>query len=390
VFLHGDKLVIRVNLINVSDGAQIWGEQYDRPAGDILNIQSEISKEISGQLRSKLTGEQEERVTRKYTEDLEAYRLYLKGRYFWNKRSDEGFRRAIDSFDQAIQKDPRYALAYAGLADCYGLMPAWALMAPSVGHPKARAAAQKAIELDSSLAEGYAALAHTQHNYDWNWAQAQANYKKAISLNPNYATARHWYASFLNEMGKPDEAIAEKMRALDLDPLSLIINADFGYLYYQARRYDRAITQLKKAIELDSNFPISYEFLSFVYRQKHMYAEAISASEKAALLLPDSPEAKAELAAVYALSGRRPEALALLEELKTTSKEEYVVAFDLAMIYLALGDQERAMEYLQKAHAEHSYQMSSLKIEPRLDPLRSNPEFVKLLNSMKFPDTEKQ
>jgi tetratricopeptide (TPR) repeat protein len=314
----------------------------------------------------------------------------LKGRYFWNKRSEEGFRRAIESFNLAIKQDPNYALAYAGLADCYGLMPAWALMPPSVGHPKARAAAEKAILLDKSLAEAYAALAHTQHNYDWDWSGAETNYRRAISLNPNYATARHWYANFLSEMGKQDDAIAEKLRALDLDPLSLIINADFGYLYYQCRQYDRAIAQLKKALELDANFPITYQYLGFVYQQKKMYDDAIVAFQKAVSLIPDSAEAKAELAAAYAVAGRHAEALKILEDLKEESKSGYVVAFDFAMIYLNLGDKDRAMIHLEQAYKEHSYQMSSLKVEPRFDALRSDPRFIQLFESMHFPSDEKK
>ncbi len=382
---HQDKLVISVNLVNARDGVQMWGQQYNRGSRDILDVQSEISKEISDQLRFKLTGEQQQKVTRQFTENTEAYHLFLKGRYFLNKRSEEGFRRAIEQFELAIRKDPNYALAYAGLADCYTLMPAWALLTPSVGHSKARVAAQKAIEMDASLAEAYAALAHTQHNYDWDWPAAETNYKRAIALNPNYAIAQHWYASFLSELGRRDEAIPMKRRALDLDPLSMIINADLGFLLYQSRRYDEAIVQLKKTLELDPNFPITYQYLGFVYEQKSN-EDAIIAFRKAYTLMPDSPELKAQLAHALALSGNRREALQLLEEVRGSSQQEYVSPFDVAMIHLGLGEKEKAIDWLEKALAEHSYQMSSIKVEPRLDSLRSEPRFEKIMEAMKFPE----
>ncbi len=379
------SLVVRVNLVSVPDGVQLWGEQYNRQSKDILQVQSEISKEISGQLRFKLTGEQQQQITRQYTEDTEAYHLFLKGRYFLNKRSEEGFGRAIEQFQMAIDKDPNYALAYAGLADCYSLMPAWQLMTPSTGHSRARAAAQKAIQLDGSVAEAYAALAHTQHNYDWAWTDAESNYKRAISLNPNYAIAHHWYASFLSEMGRAEEAIAMKRRALELDPLSLIINADLGFLLYQCRRPDEAIVQLKKALDLDPNFPISHQWLGMVYEQKGMYEEAIRSFRKASALIPDSPEPKAQLARALALSGKTSEAHELLKEIKASLKEEYVAAFEIALIYSGLSENDRAVEWLQKAFQDRVYQMSSLKVEPRLDSLRTHPGFKKIFQAMKFP-----
>lgn len=385
ILQHQEQLVVRVNLVSVADGVQLWGEQYKRQSKDILLVQSEISKEISNQLRFQLTGEEEQRVTRQYTDNTEAYHLFLKGRYFLNKRSDEGFRRAIDHFKQATDKDPNYALAYAGLADSYSLMPAWQLIAPSRGHSLARAAAQKAIQLDSSVADAYAALAHTQHNYDWEWSDAEANYKRAIALNPNYATAHHWYASFLSEMGRPEEAIPMKKRALDLDPLSLIINADLGFLLYQCRRPDEALVQLKKAIELDPNFTISHQWIGIVYEHKKMYNDAIASFRRAVALIPDSPEPRAQLARALALSGKKREAQQLLREVKASLKEEYVAAFEIALIHAGLGENDAAVEWLQKAHQDRVYQMSSLKVEPRLDSLRSHPGFLKIYNSMNFP-----
>jgi len=380
-----NRLIINASLVQVPDGVQIWGEQYNREISDILNVQSEISRTISAQLKLKLTGEEQEKVAKHYTEDSEAYQLYLRGLYFWNKRSPQGFARALESFQDAIRKDPNYALAYAGLANTYTLLPAWALLPPKEGHPKARAAALKALALDDSLAEAHAALAHTEHNYEWNWKEAEKSYRRAIELNPNYAIAHHWYASFLLEMGRKEEAIAEKRLALQLDPLSLIINSDLGFVYYNARQYDRAIEQLQKTIELDPGFIWTYQNLGFVYEQKKMYAESIASFQKALSLSPDSMEIQAELARAYAASGDSAQARQLLERLLKASADHYVASFDFAMIYAALADKDRAFEWLQKAFDERSYQITSLQVEPRVDSLRSDPRFAKMIQAMNFP-----
>ncbi len=382
---HEGRLTINASLVEVPDGVQIWGEQYNREMSDILNVQSEISRTISDQLKLKLTGEEQKKVTKHYTEDSEAYQLYLRGLYFWNKRSPQGFARALESFQDAIHKDPNYALAYAGLANTYTLLPAWALMPPKEGHPKARAAALKALELDESLAEAHAALGHTEHNYEWNWLESERSYKRAIDLNPNYAIAHHWYGSFLLEMGRTEEALTQKRLALQLDPLSLIINSDLGFLYYISRKYDLAIEQLQKTIDLDPGFIWTYQNLGFVYEQKKLYAESIASFQKALSLSPDSLEIQAELARAYAASGDSAQARQILERLLKASADHYVASFDFAMIYAALGDKDRAFEWLQKAFEERSYQITSLQVEPRVDPLRSDPRFAKMIQAMNFP-----
>ncbi|HSE42549.1 MAG TPA: protein kinase [Acidobacteriota bacterium] len=376
---RNDNLSVQAELVDVKDGAQIWGDQYNSSFSSILHTQEEIAREISDGLQLKLTGEEEERLKKHYTENTEAYDLYLKGRYYWNKRTSEGFRKAIDQFNLAIQKDPDYALAYAGLADCYTLLPAWAFMKPSEAHPKATKAAAEALELDESLAEAHTALGHTLHNYEWRWTEAEREYQRAIQLNPNYAIAHHWYSDLLSDLGRGQEAIAEKQRALRLDPLSLVINADFGNILYHQRRYDEAIVQLQKTLELDSNFPLAYQFLGYVYEARKRYDEELAAFRKGLQISPNDPELKADLARALALSGQKQEARKMLEELLELSKEQYIVAYEIAMIYDALGQKDETFEWLGKAVQERSYQVSSMAVDPRLDPLRSDPRFKKLI-----------
>lgn len=381
----GGDLTIRAELVNTTDGSLLWGSQYSRPATDVVGMQEEIAGDISQNLRIKLSGDQQKRLTKRYTENAEAYEIYMKGRYYWNKRTEEGFRKAVEAFGQAIERDPDYALAYAGLANCYTLMPAWALLAPAEGHPKAKTAALKALELDDTLAEAHSALAHTLHNYEWDWEGAGREFRRAISLNPGYATAHHWNAWYLVEDGQTEEAFHEIQRALDLDPFSLIINADAGYLYSLGRQQDRAQAQLHKTLELDPQFSLAYEYQGYAYEVQKRYREELQAFEKAAQLLPDSLEIKAEIARARALNGQTDEARATLDELTTQSKDRYVVAFDIAMIYDALGETDPAFEWLQKACDEHSYQVSGLAVDPRLDGLRSDPRFSLLLDRIHRP-----
>jgi serine/threonine-protein kinase len=381
----GDELTIRAELVNTTDGSLLWGSQYNRAVNDVVGMQEEIAGDISHNLRIKLTGEQQKRLTKRYTENAEAYETYLKGRYYWNKRTEEGFRKAVEAFGQAIEKDPDYALSYAGLANCYTLMPAWALMPPTEGHPKAKAAALKALQLDDTLAEAHSALGHTLHNYDWDWAGAGREFRRAIELNPGYATAHHWNAWYLIEDGQTAEAFHEIQRALDLDPFSLIINADTGYLYSLGRQQDRAQEQLRKTLELGPQFSLAYEYRGYVYEVQKRYREELEAFEKAEELLPDSLEIKAEIARARALNGQVHEARTTLNELTAQSKDRYVVAFDIAMIYEALGEKDPAFEWLEKACDEHSYQISGLAVDPRLDGLRNDPRFAELLNRIHRP-----
>lgn len=382
VSTYKQHLIVRTSLVRVSDGVQLWGDQYDVLANDLLEVQVRISGEISSRLREKLTGEQRAQVTKKYTHDAGAYQLYLKGVYFLNKRSEDGFQKAIESFQAAIDKDPNYALAYAGLADCYTLLPAWALSAPSDAHPRARTAAEKALTLDPTIAEAHAALAHTQHNYEWDWSGAERSYRRAIELNPNYATAHHWYGNLLSDLGRTDESLSEKKRALQLDPLSLVINADYGNMMYMARQYDAAEKQLRATLELDPQFVLAHEFLAFNYQAQKKYPQAIAELNQALKLAPQAPETLAELGHAQALAGNTKEAEAYLNKVLALSAGRYVVAFDIAMLYSGLNRKAEALDWLEKAMEERSYQVTSLNVDPRVDSLRGEPRFQALVERL--------
>jgi eukaryotic-like serine/threonine-protein kinase len=381
---RGDSLLISVELVNASDKTQIWGEQYDRKMSDLLAIQREIAGEIVGKLKLKVSGE-EKGLAKHYTENNEAYQLYLKGRFYWNKRTAEALQKSIEYFNQAIEKDPGFALAYAGLADSY-VVPANRLP-PREAMPKAKAAAIRALELDETLAEAHVSLARVLAAYDWDWTSAEREYKRAIELNPRYATAHQWYGGYLSVMGRGDEAIAERKRAQELDPLSLVINFELGSAYYYARDYDRAIEQFQKTLELDQNFGPAHLFLPAAYEQKGMYSEAI-AEFKNAIPMKGGGEpslSKAGLGHVYAITGRKSDARTVLDELKQTSGKEYLPATSIALIYAGLGEKDQAFVWLDKAYEERAFQMQWIGIEPRWDSLRSDPRFEDLLRRMGLP-----
>ena len=312
----------------------------------------------------------------------EAYVSNLKGRYFWNKRTADGLKTAVAYFDQAIENDPTYARAYAGLADSYALMGDWqyGVLAPKEALPRAEAAAIKALELDSTLGEAHTSLAFTLDGFDWDWGSAEREFKRALELNPGYATAHHWYAWHLALVGRNAEAIAEMKRAQNLDPLSLIISADLAELLVIAHSYDESIEQSRKTIEMDPNFALAHNQLAQVYIQKEMYSEAISELEKAVRLSGGSPICTANLARAYAASGRRNEALKLLSDLKEGSNPVYSRATEIAMVYAALGDKNQAMSWLEKGYEERFN--PGVLLRPGFDPLRSDPRFQDILRRL--------
>lgn len=379
----GDHVSIHAELVDAKDGSLLWTNRYLRNVTNLVGVQEDIAQDISQKLKLKLTGEQQRRLGKHYTENAEAYEAYLKGLYYLNKRTDEGFKKAIESFQYALSQDPNYALAYAGLADCYTLMPSWALMPPSEGHPKAKEAATKALSLDNSLAEAHSALAHTLHNYDLNWQESGREYQRAIELNPGYATAHHWNAWMLVQDREFEAGIEEIQRALELDPFSLVTNADYGYLLFLSGQQPRAIEQLNKTVDLDPKFALTHEYLGYVLEVQKQYDRELREFEKASAAQPESLEIKAEVARAMALNGNRAKAEETLRELLDSSTDRYVVAFDIAMLYDALGDKKQTYEWLQKAYDEHSYQISGLAVDPRLNHLRKDPEFITLLNHVK-------
>ena len=381
-----DRVRVTVQLINAASDAHLWGETYDRNLTDVFAAESDIARAIADTLRAKLTGSEQNALAARPTENPEAHQLYLRGRYFWNKRTGADFKKAIGYFNQAIEKDPNYALAYAGLADAYVLLSAYAEASPKDSLPQAKAAAEKALELDSTLGEAHASLAQALLAYDLNFAEATREFRRAIELNPNYATAHHWYGeSVLGPLGKFEEAIAEARRALELDPLSVIINADFGSALTNARRYDQAIEQLRKTVEMDPGFYYAHWTLGNALELKGFNEEAI-AEYKKAIALNDDPIPRALLGHLYAKLGRKDEALAILKqlrELRESSKERYVSPYNLALIHIGLGQKNEAIQLLEETYEERDgYNIVFIKVEVLLDPLRGDPRFEALVQKV--------
>jgi tetratricopeptide (TPR) repeat protein len=325
---------------------------------------------------------EQKRLAKRYTENPEAHQLYLKGRYYWNRRTGETLKRATGYFQQAIEKDPGYALAWAGLADCYIVYPSIGVLPPREAVPRAKEAAGKALALDDTLSEPHAALAYAKTYYDWDWPGAEREFRRAIELNPNYATARHWYSLYLGATRRLDEAIIEAKRAQEADPLSLVISTHAGMAFYLARRYDQAIEQLHKALEMDPNFPGAHLFLGLVYGQVARGEEAIAQFRQAVSLAGGEPQDLGLRGHAYAVWGKRAEAQKMLAELKDRSKRSYEEPFEIALLYAGLGDKTQSLEWLEKAYEDHSFRLAWIQVWPQLDSLRGEPRFQDLLRRM--------
>jgi serine/threonine protein kinase/tetratricopeptide (TPR) repeat protein len=380
VMQRGDDLEISAELVDARDDSHIWGQQYSRKAADIFALQGDLAKEMTSMLRMRLTGEDEKRMAKSYTVNPEAYQDYLRGRYWWNKRTEEGLNKGIEYFQQAIDKDPAYALAYAGLADSYSMLANFANVPAKEAFPKAKDAAQKALEIDDTLAEAHTSLAFIRTAYDWDWPGAEREFQRAIALNPSYATALTFYGGALWEMGRPEEAVAELKRAVELDPLSLIANTVLGTAFYMARQNDQAIEQERKTLELDPNFILAHLYLGQAYLQKSMYKEGIAEFEKLLAISPGNPGGLSNLGYAYAVAGRRQEAQKVLDKLNELSKQKYVPAASRVIIYAGLGEKDKAFEWLEKGYEDRS--IFSIKVDPTLDSLRSDPRFADLLRRM--------
>jgi serine/threonine protein kinase/Flp pilus assembly protein TadD len=381
----GDQIVISVSLDDALDDHQIWGSQYDRKVSDLLLVQRELARDISGGLKLKLSSADENRLTKRYTENPEANELYFKGLFYWNKRTGDGAKKAIEYFQQAIEKDPNYALAYAGLADAYPALTFFADTPPQESFPKAKATAKRAVELDETLAEAHTSLASALFFYDRNFPEAEREFRRAIELNPNYATAHHWYGvTYLARMERFDEAIAELKRAQELDPLSLIISADFGNTYIQAHQYDKAIEQLRKTIEMDQSFYFAHWQLGVAYEMKGDFQNAIAEYQKARQL-NDDPWVLALLGHVSAATGRRDEALKILDQLKQISKHRFVYAYGFAVVYAGLGEKDQAFQWLEKSYQDREPRITRLKVDPLVDNLHSDPRFADLVRRVGLP-----
>jgi TolB-like protein/Tfp pilus assembly protein PilF/predicted Ser/Thr protein kinase len=381
-----DRVRIRAQLIHAADDRHLWAESYERDVRDVLALQDEVARTIANEIKVKLTSQEQAQLTSARPVNPEAHELYLKGRYYWNKRTPEALKKSLEYFQQAIDKDPSYALGYAGMADAYAMLGSgeYGILPPKEAFPKAEAAAMKALEFDSALAEPHATLGYSK-DFDWDWQGAEREFKQAIDLNPGYTTAHHWYAIHLTSLGRNTEAIAEIRKAQSLDPLSLIISADVAWVFYFARRYEQQGEQARKTLEMDSNFAIARMYLSYSYSHMGKHKEAVAEMKKAVDLSGGSLPMVGNLAYIYALAGRRYEAIKILNDLKARSKREFVSPDVLAQIYTGLGDKDHAIAWLEKGYEQRSDFTSLLKVLPELDPLRSDPRFKDLLRRVGFP-----
>jgi TolB-like protein/Tfp pilus assembly protein PilF len=374
-----DQVRVNVQLINALTDAHLWADTYDRKLTDIFAVETEIAKTIADTLQAKLSGSEQHAIAARPTENTEAHQLYLKGRFFWNKRTGNDLRKSIDYFQQAIAADPNYALAYAGVADAYVFLPGYTAGAPGDCYPKAKEAALKALELDDTLAEAHTTLALAMWYHSFDFSHANREFQRAIELNPNYATGHQQYGNnILSALGRFNDAIAEGKRAVELDPLSLVINADLGMNYYYARRYDEAVAQLRKTLEMDAGYYYAHVNLGQVLAAKGALDEAILEYQKARAL-NDDPFVLGLLGNAYARSGNKTEALKILEQVKEVSRHRYVSTYSFAIVYLALGDNEEALRWLERCYQDRAgADIGWIRVDSMLDLLRDDPRFEAL------------
>jgi serine/threonine protein kinase len=378
----GSQLRITAQLINVADGYHLWSEKYDRELEDVFAIQDEISIAIVEKLRGKLLKEEKSKLVRRYTGNEEAYNLYLKGRFYWNRRHEGWIEKAIGLFQQAVEKDPLFAPGYVGIADCYNISSVLVLMDPRVAYPKSKEAVAKALAIDEGLAEAHAALGWIKTFHDWDWAGAEREFLRSFELNPSYANAHYFYSLYLCIMGRSEEAFAESSRALEIDPISLVFNTIQGVTLSWGRRHDAAIEQYKKTLDMDPNFFIANLYLGFAFAAKHMWREATEAFTKASAVSPGNPLALGSLGYGYASSGRQKEALEALDRLEELSKERFVGSYCKAFVYLGLGADDKAFECLESALVEKDLWLPIASTLPLWDRVRPDPRFASLVRRM--------
>ena len=383
VLLVGQRVRITAQLIEARKDRHLWSNNYERDLSDILKLQREVANAIAKEINIALTPKEQAFLEQAHAVNPEAYQLYLKGRFFWNKRTAEGLNRANDYFEQSINKDPNCAQAYAGLADSYNILGEYGYLPPKEAFPRAKAAALKALEIDDTLTEAHASLAWIKFDHDWDWEGAEREFKRAIELNPAYATAHHWYALYLARMARFDEAVREITRSLELDPLSLVINRSIGLIFYHARQYDRSIEALRKTIEMDPNFSSVHWWLGLVYLQKSMYKKALAEFQREKNLAKVfSPFALQSIGLAYAKMGKSEEAQHVLNELIEKRKEAYVQPSLIATLYFVLGKESQGFEWLKKAYEGRDSGLTYLKTDPVFDNVRSDPRFKALLEKM--------
>lgn len=378
----GNNLTINLELIDGKTGNQIWGNQYEQKTSNIISLQNEILRDVSNHLQAKLSRADEANLSKSYTRNVEAYQLYLRGRFYWNKRTASDLQKSTEYYNQAIALDPNFALAYSGLADSYVLFSGYGAATPEESFPKAKEAAKKALEIDDTLAEAHAALGYALFNYDWNFEESEKHMKRALDLNPNYAVAHNWYGNAnLLAAGQFDEAIDELKTAQKIDPFSLIINADLGNSYLFARRNDEAVEQFQKTIEMDGNFYYAHAYLGRAYMMKGLFKAASLEFEKARIL-GDDPRILMLMACNYSETGKKDKAKLILSQLKNMSTKRYVSAYYFALVYTTLGEKNEAFRWLEKAYQDHEGRMTLIKVDPLLDNLRSDSRFEELIKKV--------
>jgi TolB-like protein/DNA-binding winged helix-turn-helix (wHTH) protein/Tfp pilus assembly protein PilF len=380
----GDRLRVTTQLIRVNDQTHLWSQDYDRARRDLVTLQDDFANAVASGIRLELAAAAHQPLLSTRSINPDAYMAYLEGRFYWNQRNVPALERAIVHLRQATQLDPNYALAYAGLADAYCSLGVIGDVAAAEVFPKARIAAEKALALDNSLAEAHTSLAYVKFSYDWDWNGAEAEFKRAIALNPNYATAHQWYGQFLRLMGREEEAIVEGQKSLDLDPMSLIINVEAGLPYHYLQRYDEALRHYRKALEVDPNFALAHHDIGWVLEAQAKYSEAIEEFERA-VQISDVAALWSSLGHAYGMAGRRQDAIRVLHRLADLRKEHYVSPHYDAVVYLGLGDFDKAMDMYEKSYEERCWAMVWFRIGHNLKPLRGTPRFEKLLLKMKFP-----
>ena len=384
VLRSGNQVRITAELVQTATDRHLWAETYESQLGDVLGLQSRVASAIVNEIRVNLTPEEKHRLASSRPVSGESYEDYLKGRYYWNKRSQEGLTKAIEYFQLAIEKDPNYALAYAGLADCYSIIGSAIVgTVPSQDvAPKAKDAAVRALQLDDTLAEAQTSLATVRFNYDWDWAGAASGFQRSIELNPSYATAYQRYSLYLMAMGRTNESLAEMTRARELDPLSISMNFSLGWRLYMARKYDQAIEQLQNTLEMDPDFALPRMVLGQAYEQKKAFPQALAELQKAVRISHYSPQMLGALGHAYGASGNRSEAEKVLAKLMEQSRKQYVSPFYVAIVYVGLAENDKAVDWLEKAYTDRSNAIVFSKVDPQLDPLRSTPRFQPLLHRL--------
>src|SRR6202045_2926497 len=387
ILLTGDRLIVRTELIDVAQDSLLWGDQFNRQRSQIFEVQDEIASEISEKLRLRLTPGDKKKLRKHQTRNTDAYYLYLKARYFWNKRTPAAFQQAILHYQEAIELDPEFALAYSGLAECHIVLGTFAFIPMAESFPRAKAAAENALARDASLGEAHASLALILSIFEHQWHAGENQFQKSISLRPDYATAHHWYSFCLCAMGRVSEGIAEVSKAEELDPLAPIILTNFGTVLYWARQYDRALEQYHKVLSLSPEFWTAHWMMGLAYEQKHNYEDAAEEMQAAMKFFPGtSAVLSASLARVYALSGSRDRALELASQVKNQDDAAVRCPYHLAMVYASLGQNDAAFEWLDKAFEAHDMWINFLKVDPKMDSLRRSPRYIELLRRIALPD----